>query len=876
MRLRICLTTIFTFCFSATVFGQHAKLEGRVFDDKDKPVSSVKIMAPGGQAAVTDNKGHFNIAFPAGSQPGQPARIEVVRLNWVIYQPMFGNCVTQSSANNYEPLKVIIVPKGSPLSLTPKRLRQVISNWADERAKLHRQVDKLSSQLDEYAFLKEYSERYGFTLDQVINAAEQWAHSKESDDQEGHALKEYFLKNYDRAAQLAHESALAADEELGRTTKKKIDDSLKVIRRFQLEGNSFYEQNKFREALTAYKEIENRFLSRKLLKEDLVREWAVVKVLLGNARVRLGERVAGEESNLFVAEAAKDYEAALTVFTRDADPIGWAVMQHDLANLLALRGQRTHGEEGIRLLTLAVEGYRNALKIYVRDGFSQQWADTEDNLGLALSSLGERVNGEEGARFLAQAAEALRKALEVRSINAAPQSWADTEENLSLVLIDQGLRASGAEGVSLLAEAVEGLKGVLAIRGREGLTMAWAKTQGNLGLALSSQGDRVIGEERLRLLAAAAEAHRQSLNLYTHETVPQQWATAKGRLAGALTSLGSLLDDEKGMPKLTEAIDAYHAALTVQTIEAFPLDWAGAQTNLGYALTLKGLRTSAEGGSSLLSQAVEAHQQALRVFTFEGSPQDWSAVQNNLGFALTVYGSRSNGEESVRLLTQAVKAFQLALTVRTREVLPLNWVQTHTNLAEALVLLKDWPNAAKSFANVLTLYPKSEASFQRAVFINHELLFNYAEAFRLTQQWLDNNTLPMRELLSVQVNFAENHFTTARFDECEKRIAALLSRPELEDSARIPLYVIEIANLCALGKRNLVPDKMDSLVTIVAAQAPNFKPQWAFEGTKHFIGQNETLLPDRPWLGQLFVALESKDHNTMLKALQELRTELKK
>jgi len=153
----------------------------------------VRIQAPGGQTAQTDSKGHFLIAFPSPIQPGQATRIEVAKPGWVIYEPMLGNCVTQSTTRNYQPLKVIIVRKGSPLALSPKRLSQVIARWSDERNKLRSQVGELKSQLDEYAFLREYSEKYGFTLDQFVAAAEQWAKSAESNNKYKQALKEYFL-----------------------------------------------------------------------------------------------------------------------------------------------------------------------------------------------------------------------------------------------------------------------------------------------------------------------------------------------------------------------------------------------------------------------------------------------------------------------------------------------------------------------------------------------------------------------------------------------------------------------------------------------------------------------------------------------------------
>ena len=254
MKTSFSAVALFLCCLTSTALGQQAKLEGHVYTHENKPVSAVRILAPGGQSAQTDSRGHFLITFAAPIQPGQATRIEVTRAGWVIYEPMLGNCVTQSTARNYQPLKVIIVPKGSPLALSPKRLGQVIARWSDERNKLRSQVGELRSQLDEYAFLREYAEKYGFTLDQFVNTAETWARAAESKDKIEEAYKQYFLKNYKRAEELLQEPALIVAEELERSNKQRIEDSHKFISIIKFRGNLFFEQYKFSEALVLWKQ----------------------------------------------------------------------------------------------------------------------------------------------------------------------------------------------------------------------------------------------------------------------------------------------------------------------------------------------------------------------------------------------------------------------------------------------------------------------------------------------------------------------------------------------------------------------------------------------------------------------------------------------
>src|SRR5262245_21102877 len=255
----IAATMLFSFCLSAVAVGQQARLEGNVYEianGREIPVAGVRVIAPGGQSQETDSKGHFVIDFPNSVQAGQAARIEVNRPGWVVRDPLFGECAPKKNTRNFELLKVIIVPKGGPLALEPKQLSKVIARWADERASLLGQVTELERQLDEYAFLREYAEKYGVTLEQFKVAADRWAKVKESDDKEDLALKEYWQKNYDHAAQLARESALGADRDLERANEEKIEVGRKVIRRFRLEGNARHKEYKFREALAAYNEIE--------------------------------------------------------------------------------------------------------------------------------------------------------------------------------------------------------------------------------------------------------------------------------------------------------------------------------------------------------------------------------------------------------------------------------------------------------------------------------------------------------------------------------------------------------------------------------------------------------------------------------------------
>lgn len=865
------LATLFICCMATIVVGQQAKLEGYVQKIGNIPVRSVRVKAPPGQATTTDSKGHFVIAYPSNFPSGQPIQIDVELPEWVIYTPMLGEALTQNF-RNHSPLIVILVRKRSTLALSPNRLSQIIAKWSDERA-------KQQSKDVQYSFLQKYAERYGFTLEKFEDAARQWANSKESRSKYQQALKNYFQKNYDRAAELAHESSLMTDKDLDRSVKLRAESSVEFIQTHKLEGNILFEQGKYRQAIVPYEEIDKRFSTRKISKEDYLEEWGLVKTLLGSTKAKLAEMVAGEESQQLFNEARELFQQSLTAFPRESNPEGWAACQSNLAVVMLQTSRKQQGKESIRLLKEAIEAFHAVLTIHTRERMPQDWAETMDNLGSALLDLSGYMPGEEKQRLVAESVKARREALEVRTVAASPRNWADTEENLALALIEQAPLSAPEEGDRLIAEAVAGLRQGLIIKRREGPSLGVGQTQTNLGLVLLEQGQRTGGEEGAKLITEAVEAHRQALKVYTPEDHPQKWAMIQDRLGNALSFLGGRLNafNRSGTTLQVQAVEAYKAALTVRTKDTMPQDWAATQTNLGLALTWQGVQTSGDQAAPRLAEAAQAHRQALTVFTPETEPHNWAAAQHNLGWALTSHAALVDGEERARLLGEAVEAYRQALIIRTRKELPTEWAQTHSNLSETYALLNDWQNVANSLANVLIVYPKLAAAFQRAAFVNHELAFNYDEAFRLNQQWLENNKeiLSAQELLAAQANAAETYFTTGRFDECQQRIAALLAEPALPRDPKIALRVIEIANTLALGKRGVIPTKMEALIMVITAQPADFELDWTFEGTKHFITQNKELTPFHAWLEQLFKALAIKDRDTRLRALREVQANFK-
>jgi tetratricopeptide (TPR) repeat protein len=193
------------------------------------------------------------------------------------------------------------------------------------------------------------------------------------------------------------------------------------------------------------------------------------------------------------------------------------------------------------------------------------------------------------------------------------------------------------------------------------------------------------------------------------------------------------------------------------------------------------------------------------------------------------------------------------------------------NLAKASLAREDWPTAAESSRNVLTLYPDYDEAYQRAHLVYHEKLFAYASAFEVTQQWLSRHP----EDVPAQANFAEAHLTTGRYAEAERRLERLLKKPDLDSASSVGLRIVDIVTTLALKKASTVPQKLQALRAFVSAQPANFHPDWSFDGTAHYVQTEQVFAPYRPWLMDLFAVVNAKDRAALLAALDRVQADFK-
>jgi tetratricopeptide (TPR) repeat protein len=268
--------------------------------------------------------------------------------------------------------------------------------------------------------------------------------------------------------------------------------------------------------------------------------WAAIQNRLGTALVSRFE-MAGRTADLEQAIAA--YQAALSVYTREAFPEQWTATQNNLGTAFARRFETTGRATD---LEQAIAAYQAALSVYTREAFPEQWAATQNNLGTAFARRFETTGR---ATDLEQAIAAYQAALSVYTREAFPEQWAAIQNNLGNAYRNRNLGGQAAN----LEQAIAAYKAALRVRSREVDPLDWAMTQNNLGnswLALyKAKGD-------LADLGNAIIAFRSALEMVTALGTPYS-ATLLSNLGNALLyrfeATGEIEDLEQAIEALREA-----------------------------------------------------------------------------------------------------------------------------------------------------------------------------------------------------------------------------------------------------------------------------------------------------------------------------------
>lgn len=843
-------------------------LTGRVYIGASaaRPAAGFPVTRDGQDPTRTDSQGVFTIPLPSSRVPGKRIKLDVDKPGYCILYPPGGEVVVPEDLGEEKAVELRLLRSGS--NPTRDCIANFIAEAANKAVRTAAKKDDPAGDASDNRSLREWAERHHLSAEQARAEIDRWVgevKSRPDEDPYRRALAEYEEKKFDEAARLAGLAAeqeakeLAEEEkELAQRVRKAAEKRKGVVQRYQLAGDAEYAKQRFAAALEQYERALS-YVSR----AEAPELWADVLWPKGLVHLELGIRVAGEDAVAHLAAAATAIEQSLTVYGRDRHPTEWAALKASLSPVLHERGRRIGGEEGARLLGQAVAACRDALTVLTYKEEPQLWAITQTALGAALQEQGSRTGGEEGARLLDQAVAACRDALTVLTPKELPQPWALAQSTIGAALREQGRRTGGEEGTRLLVRAVASYRDALTVLTLKEQPLFWASTQNDLGLTLKEQGSWTGGEEGVRLLGEAISAYQAALTIFTLEEVPQFWASIQNNMGLALQEQGARKVGAERVRLLDQAVTAYRAALIVFTQKELPQGWAGTQTNLGSALQAQGIGAVGEEGARLLGEAVDAYRAAFTVFTREHLSQYWATAQRNLGDVLCDQGILATGDEASRLLDQAVITYRQALEVTG--TFPASWTSEQRSQQHAYWAEEKLADCAAAFLHVK---PDHFVAFSLAFSLDQERLFRFEHAFELLKTWFARHSKD----LATQANFAEVHITTARFDAAHPRLTALLARTDIPLDVIVPVRALELIALVALDRTAKLPTKLQALRAAIASAPADFHLTWSFTGIKHFLNTSDhpTLTTHRTWLLDLIAAMEAKDRQSLLTALDIL------
>jgi tetratricopeptide (TPR) repeat protein len=141
----------------------------------------------------------------------------------------------------------------------------------------------------------------------------------------------------------------------------------------------------------------------------------VVQHNLAGALMHRGETDTGNDT---LERAVDAYKAALTVWTREADPQLWALATANMANAQSILAKRNRDEATLRESIALLNG---ALEIQTPEGQPMDWAWTQRELGNTYADLAGLTRDEADIR---KSIEATQQALTIYTLERAPRAWA--------------------------------------------------------------------------------------------------------------------------------------------------------------------------------------------------------------------------------------------------------------------------------------------------------------------------------------------------------------------------------------------------------------------------------------------------------------------
>ena len=369
--------------------GQMFSVESGDFSPIPLPGVTITVRETG-NSALTNQQGLFRISLGTELHAGHEVTLIHDRVNFAILSPYLGK---QQIPDDLEKVvEVRMLPKGSKLFWTTRHIEEFITRTASESAK--KPPGRPGEATDLSAYILELGRHYGFTADEVRQEIGKWMEVARKDvtDFRRQGMVAFAEKNFRLAGENFRRSAEEMEQQAAKNLRASAADR-------ELAGDAFFNALDYRQALQQYR---HTLTLLKTYKDSLgplgIKTYPehtvdVQRITLksANAKIGLGERVAGPDSRRHLEEAVREYLGLIAQVPRSSDPRQWATTQDNLGSYGASAGPWASGwaaPEGLRRLNEAVEAYRQALTVRTRDDLPQDWARTQNNLGMRWAAGG--------------------------------------------------------------------------------------------------------------------------------------------------------------------------------------------------------------------------------------------------------------------------------------------------------------------------------------------------------------------------------------------------------------------------------------------------------------------------------------------------------
>jgi tetratricopeptide (TPR) repeat protein len=906
--MRLLYSSLLVCCCCLAASGQiqfHGVLLKDKNTDKPVPVPETRVTVAGVGGMFTAKDGRFTLVIPRDWPAGKMVQIRVQKAGYIINVPVDGEWNLPSlEEQTLRRLTVIIVPKGSLKLWSNVRIERKLNKLAQEVTNLRAESRK-PRPIDFNAYFNKWSKETGVAPQEIKELFDAWNRTTgDPNDPKKQALQAVYQGNYAAAAGYFDEDANARLKTANLYQRMLDRENFEAARSLASAGAMWLREDEFMKALNKFE------AAKKLLSpETHPQEWGTILQGIGVAKRSIGTRIDGPESLLALRASVAFHEQAVEVFRRARLSKHLASAESALGASLYELALRVGGDEETGLLDKAVAACQRALVIQEEIVDQQDWASTQIKLGLTLTAQATLADPTINAGLFKQAMDRFKLASEVYTRVGNKEGAATIQINIAQLL---DLRANlGHEfPPQLLDEAIAARRKALEFFTQKDAPEDWAHILVGMARALTLRGNLTDGEKGEGFLNESEAVLQQALTINKKEQLAQPWARTHMELALLYHVRARRLDSsasEAGhgfmVGLLKKSVAEFGLALEVFTRESLPKDWALIQVNFAQALNDLGTITDGQSGVQLLAEAAKASRGALEVYSPEGQPGIWLMAQSNLGFILYRQALRTDGAEGERLTREAVEAYRQMLKVATPKRFLKRWTQAQSQLAVIFYKTMDAANAVASYAALLKVYPRHYDALRNSSYLYQNVLFDYEKAFQTTQRWLELYPNDRR----AQMWFAEQHFTTGRFTECEKRINALLAEAtpleifnrtsehmrelmEMADntnnidvpsvieiappeaSVRRNLHILEIVNLLAVGQDTQVRAKLNTL--ILEMEAPGRFVTPSLEGVVYYVERNEGL-PHRSWLRQFFNAFRKEAYEGGYRALRKARDDFK-